>query len=410
MNPLPADNLVDIPFDSIITLIVFLIGIPALVFQSMPPDVRHIIFERRRLFWFLLGFIFFPISSAFLISGVGIYTEINMANDPEQHALRWVIVLGIMVVIILIVAIYFPLKYSRRQGVMRLLEWEAVRSLESRGKLPEEVVEDVIELGKNAESPQEKGMVLQSIHNLVTKTCNHPCYKGDSLETLILRIHEIVIADSKPVSLENFRLIAETFQAIAVSRREIQHVADLQRTVKAAGGLGRAALMKFEFGLEVDNIIMSFVQTLGLINYVKPLDVINKQQFHVMTDVSEALFDIGSLAAKEQRDFIAVAALDKVTTMLSQSSIVEDLPSYVVDELRADVIGLMAHIWTEGDSQKEFILQKVPEIRACFELPSSVIFNKARTHYLSKSQFETANRIGQMATDPNFGNKPRRKK
>ncbi|MCK6540849.1 MAG: hypothetical protein L6Q26_12420, partial [Anaerolineales bacterium] len=199
----------------------------------------------------------------------------------------------------------------------------------------------------------------------------------------------------------------EIFQEIAIARKEIQHVADLQRTVKATGSMGRAALARFESGLEVDNIVMSFIQTLGLITYIKPLDVINKHHFYVMTDVSEALFEIGSLAAEKQRDFIAVAALDKMITMLSQTPRTEDLPSYIVDELGADVMGLMAHIWTGGDSQKEFILQRLPDVRASIGMPDAKIFRKARTHYLGKSQFETANRLAQMEKE--LKPKPRRK-
>jgi hypothetical protein len=400
---------IEIPYDSIITLLVFLIGVPTLVLQSMPPDVRHILFERRRLLGYLLGLILIPALSAVLVSGVGIYAEINMSHDVKEQAIRWVVVLSVMIFVILIVAIYFPLRYSRRQGVLRLLEWEALQYMKSKGRLPEEAIEDIIDLGKNAESPQEKGVVLQSIHTLVTKTCVHPLYAGDSLETLILRIHEIVIVDSKPVNLENFRIVAEIFQAIAIARREIQHVADLQRTVKATGSMGRATLMKFEFGLEVDNIIMSFIQTLGLITYIKPLDVINKQHFNVMTDISEALFDIGSLAAEKQRDFIAVAALDKMITLLCQTPVTEDLPPHVVDELSADVVGLMAHVWTEGDGQKEFILKRMPDVKVCLALPYPKIFKKARIHYLEKSQFETANRLAQMAEDLKPRQRPRKK-
>jgi len=406
MNP----QEIDIPFDSIITLIVFLIGVPTLAFQSIPPDVRHIFFERRRLLGFLIVFILLPIISALVVSGVGIYAELNLNTDLKERAIRWIIVFSVMVAVIFVVAIYFPLRYSRRQGVLHLLEWEAFRQLRLRGKLPEETIEDLIDLGKNADSAQEKGIVLQSIHNLVEKTCGHPSYKGDSLETLILRIHEIVMVDSKPANLENFRMIAEIFQEIAVARKEIQHGIDLQRTVKAAGGIGRAALMKFESGLEVDSIIMSYIQTLGLINYIKPLDLINKQQFYVATDVSEALFEIGSLAAERHKDFVAVAALDKVTTMLYQAPITEELPSYLVDELSADVVGLMAHIWMEGESQKEYILQKWPEVRECLGLPESEIFKRAWRHYLGKSQFETANRIAQMSNDQKFKPPSRKKK
>ncbi|RPI02389.1 MAG: hypothetical protein EHM64_14045 [Ignavibacteriae bacterium] len=401
---------IDIPFDPIITLIVFLIGVPALVFQSMSPDVRRIFFERRRLFAFLFGLIVFPVLSALVVSGIGIYTEINSnpsaGASAAEHAVRWIIVLSTLVVVILIVAIYFPLRYGRRQGVLRLLEREILWNLWLKGRLPEEAVEDIIDLGKNAESPQEKSMVLQTIHNLVLRTCKHRSYTGDNLETLILNLHEIVIVDSQPANLENFRMTAEILQAIAVARKEIQHVADLQRTVKAVSGLGCAALMKFEFGLEIDNVIMSFIQTLSLINYIKPLDVIKNQHIHVMTDVSEALFEIGSLAAEKQRDFITVAALDKLVTILCQTPMTKELPPHILNELSADVMGLMAHIWSEGDSQKEFVRRRMPDVQECLGLSISRILGKACFHYAENSQFATANKLAQMAKDLKLKRKP----
>lgn len=387
---------INIPFDPIITLLVFLIGVPAFVLQSMPPDVRRILFERSRLIRFLFWLIVVPVLSAFVVSGVGVYAELTVEPDSREQAFRWTVILSIMIAVIFVVAVYFPIRYSRRQGVLRVLEREALHFLKSEGRLPEEVVEDILDMGKNAESIQEKNTALQVIHSLVLNTCHHISYNGDRLETLILRLHEVLMVDSKSATLENFRMVAEIFQEIAIARREIPHVADLQRTVKATGSLGRAALLQLELGQEADNILMNLIQTLGLINYVKPLDTVNGHHTTVISDVSEALFDIGSLAAENRRHFISVAALDKLIAMICYTPLTNDIPDYVLDELAADVVGLMAHIWSDEKGQQEYVRKRMPEVRSCLGMSDSINLKKARAHYLSKSQFDTVNCIDQM--------------
>lgn len=398
----------DIPFDPIVTLLVFLISVPALVLQSMHSDVRQVLFERARWRRRLLWLIAIPFIISFVSLMIGGYVEFHFDLSHGNHTALWILVFSFVIIALFFLAIYFPLKYSRRGDILKLLGENTIRQFKLNGRIQEENIEDILDLGKNAESNQEKNIMLQVTHNIVLKICRHPSYTGDSFETLILRLHEVVMVDSRSASLENFRIVAEIFQEIAIARRDIPHVADLQLTVKATGNLGRSALINLDIGLEADNVIMSLIQTLGLINYIKPLDVVSRQQTTVMTEVSEALFDIGSLAAECGRDFISVAALDKMVIMLRPMPAADDVPKYIVDELTSDIIGLMAHIWSKGEGQQEFVKRRLPEVRTSLRLTDYKTLKQARAHYLEKSQFNTVNCIDTMARE--LKRKPHRKK
>lgn len=387
-----------IPFDPIMTLVVFLIGVPALI-QFLPINVRRIILSKGRRRKQLALAIGLPMIISVVVVFAGLTTEFFFVQDNFIHELKWTVIIIILVVFTGWLGIYIPFQYGRRENIVAILKKDALRMINVNGRLVEEPVEDLIDLGAHAESSQEQYLVLDALSDLIRHSCSHPAYNGDSLETPILKLVD-VIANSNVRSIENFRMASEILQLIPMARKEVQYLADLQRTVKVAAGLGRAALEIFENDLETDNIVLSYVQTLSLINYVKSYDATQNHSTFVLEDVSEALFEIGSLAIEKHRNFIGVAVLDKMITMLYKApNILDEKVLNVLEEISSDATGLIAHLWIEGDSQKEFVLQKIPEVEKCVGQPFSNIIKKARSYYLGTIQFQTANKLAQMAED-----------
>ncbi len=72
-------------------------------------------------------------------------------------------------------------KYGRRDAVVARLEREVASHLEETGRLVEEALRDLIELGKQSEPGREREWVLEALRSLADRTCSHPSYSGDRL-------------------------------------------------------------------------------------------------------------------------------------------------------------------------------------------------------------------------------------
>jgi len=371
----------NIPFDPIITLVVFLIGIPALVFQFMPSDVRRVVFDKTRK-WKIFLNLGLPLILAAITIIVGILMEYLCEFDGTPwHEAKWTLIIIILALITGWIGIYVPLRYGRREMIIKALEKEAIYSFQENGRLKDKPIEDLVDLGMSAESAQEQRLALESFLNIMMYVVSHPAYNGDSLETPILNLIDIVTLNSDVRNVSNLRLEAEILQNVVLEKKQIEFTTDLQNAIKVVSSLGEVALTQFEQSLEVDNVVLSCIQTLDLIVSGYPL---------LNSNISQALFEIGSLAIKHQREFVGIAALNKIIILLNTTSDPES-------ELVADTIGLVAHFWAVEGSQREFSKQYLMDIKKYFGKSLRCAIKNSYQHWVSETQFQTADLIAQMA-------------
>jgi len=370
-----------IPFDPVITIVVFLIGVPALVFQFMPSDVRRVVFDKERK-KNLIQYLGFPLILASLLIIVGIVTEFIFTNEHDSiHDVKWIIIIIVLSIITGWIGIFVPLRFGRREMVIKSIKKEAIKSFQKKYRLKDKPIVDLVDLGMSAEVAQEQRLALEAIHEIMRHVVNHSTYNGDSLETPILKLIEIVTLNSDVRSVSNLKLVAEILQNVVLEKKQVEYTTDLQNAIKVVSILGEVALTQFEQSLEVDNVILSCVQTLDLIASGYP---------PLITNVSQALFEIGSLAIKYQREFVGIAALNKIINLLNSTSDPES-------ELVADTIGLIAHFWMVKGSQREFSKQYLMDIKKYFGKSLRNAIKNSYQHWVSETQFQTADLIAQMA-------------
>ena len=144
----------EIPFDAITTLFVFLIGVPAIVLQSMPPEVRRVVTKRRGR---LLAEMGVPLAVAVAVTGGGIALVPN-AWDPGR---TWTGVLAVLFLVGSLTAFRFIASYGRRNAVVQRLEDEIGRAIPRTGRPVEDSLHDLVELGQASE-PGRPPMILTS--------------------------------------------------------------------------------------------------------------------------------------------------------------------------------------------------------------------------------------------------------
>lgn len=112
----------------------------------------------------------------------------------------------------------------------------------------------------------------------------------------------------------------------------------------------------------------------------------------MLTEVSQALFEIGVCAAGESHDFVYVAILDKMTALAEARS---PLPS----EFTTDFFGLLAHFWVEDGSRKNLAREKFDDVKKFLPGPIIPILETARTHLIKTMYFDEADKLFQVAED-----------
>lgn len=375
----------DIPFDGIITLFVFLIGVPALVFQLMDPAIRRVVLKRRN-FW-----IETPIYVVIAISIVAgaIALEVRFLNQNNKSNADWVwsIMFLLLFAVTAVVAIRVPYYYGRRENIVCTLKKDAIKYMYRSGHIPDDGLTDLIDLAKQSDAGKDREVILLAFNDIVVNVCTHSNYRGDALETLINELVNILTAEPDPEDLRNFRAAAGIMTNIITLDGGVpaMNLKDRQHAVRALSALEQTMLNNFTLSLGVDYILLDYVQALGL----------TSDRFSEMaTDVSQALFEIGSVALEKKQTLIAVSALEKMLNLD-----IGECAHSRLDEFNADLLGLGAHFWTGGAMYKEFVRGRINEIVDMIKGPLLEKMDIASEHCQKTMQFDTAEKLSRMAKE-----------
>lgn len=377
-----SDILQDFPYDATITLLIFLIGVPALVSQSMPAEVRGAVMKRS-LTLQLEALLFVSVAILVVIGGIVLRASV----DPTSQfwAMTWVVMILILFVIVGVASFRAVLFYGRRDAIAKALKREVLRDLR-HGRLVENSLADLIGLGIQSTPGQAKEVVLQELQDVTERLCSRPEYSGDRLETLVQGLVDMLTSDPAPWSPHNFETAAHILRRI-VTAFNVADVeggcfrdVDLTHTVHALSKLGQSALT-----MDNESVSMSFMLALAATG--------NRHQ-RVTTAVSQALYEVGVAALECEAMLVATAALDKLCTLVEVRAPAEG-------ELVADTLGLLAHFWAAGDTAKGYAARKLTELSGNIKLELPMELKAAQEHYSQRMRFLTANHVNQLIQDLN---------
>jgi hypothetical protein len=378
-------NAAAIPLDALTTIFIFLIGLPALLLQTLAPELLEIVRKRRTQLAF---FTIFPIAfaGAVVIAGVwfskwcteqrltesGRYPFLKRLLEGEGELL-WVLILLLLVIISGMTAIFLTHQW-RREAVIQSLENRATRSLSRRARLVETQLTSLIQLGKQSAAGKDKDLVLQALASLVSAVQAHERYEGRQLEVIILGLEDILLLGPQKGSSENFRTSADLLSELVISATKPRYSEDLRLAVRAISALARTSLPH-----QPSHIQMRFVDALDLLNAGK----------NAATWMSEALFEIGSHAAKENQILVAMAALSKLDALGRRLPRLEGEVAY-------DYLGLIAHLWVKGETARGYVTKMLDEARHLFVPPLLEAMRAAQAHCLLTAKFETSDHLAAL--------------
>jgi hypothetical protein len=270
-----------------------------------------------------------------LFSGMVVAAGIRTANlcsqaafDSQSQWLRalcehdgqllWTIILSIQLLVAGAAAMVLSERW-RRDKVVAQLSRAAAKGILRRGRPIESELLDLIQLGKQSQSGQDKELVLQALAFLAEAVQARPGYDGAQLEELIIGLEEMLVLGDQIGSPENFHSAADHLSDMIISACNKANSHDLKLAIQAVSMLGRASLR-----YEPSHIQPKFIEALALANEV---------QRDAANWMSQALFEIGSKAAERHQILVAMAALSKLEALAMQHR-------PITGELAADFIGL----------------------------------------------------------------------
>lgn len=391
----------NIPFDALSTFFIFLIGIPALVIENQAPELRRIVLRRPRSRWlyFRTGV---WIVLALVIIGLGVFLDLlpndNPATDDRilsfalvglnytlHEAWIWLGVFALLVVISIVATVRFLRRYGGYRGILDDLHKEIIKPLRQDAVpyLQHDSLKDLIELGRQSDAGQDKDQVLQEISRLVHQVCAHPKYRGDSLEDTIKGLVGVVGADPNVGSSLNFEAAAKILEHILTGEQRtvpLERTDDISDAIRVLSQLGRQAARQLKAQIEIEATLNVYLET---------LDLAADKYSASLTDVTQALLELGSVALEEHQMVIAMGALQKLIILLESTSPPQQ-------ELTADVLGLMAHFWGHGETSRALVRARLGDIQPVLTKPLPEALGEAQQHCAQTSRFKTSDCLHEM--------------
>ncbi|MGE5376187.1 MAG: hypothetical protein ACM3XO_14105 [Bacteroidota bacterium] len=373
----------DIPFDGILTLLIFLVGIPAIILQLISAAERRAVINRedldvkkflRNALFVIIFVLILQFVRMFLFSSL----QDALKNFVEQ--IIWLILFGSLFYFVMKVSKQIPEQYGRRERIIEKLKQEVINDVIQKSRIEGGSFRDLASLGKQCEPGQEREMVVDAFKDIVKATLKTPEYNGDSFEPLINEIVHMLASNPEPRDLENYNSAIKLLSEIMSVKVPSETDNDKQRAVHAVSELGRTLIIHFK-SVERDNIILDYTDSLELA-------LLTSRK--MLTEVSQALFEIGICAVDEKQDIVVVASLDKLTTLA------ECYPP-LSNEFVADMLGLLAHFRAMEGSREEFSWTKFREVKEY--LPDDLLLSleNASNHCQRTMYFDVADELSQMA-------------
>jgi hypothetical protein len=367
-----------LPLDSIATIFIFLIGLPAILLQTLAAEVRHTVLKDRTAVVF---FTITPIVVASMLVALGVYlTEPDGPLGPGMTTERaekiWLAILTMLLGVCGGAALLLTDRW-RRTSVVKRLRRAAARGIAAYGRPSEGALSTLVELGMQSRGGDDKTLIVVALHLLMTETQAHESYDGAQLEELIKGLEDVMVSGPFRASAPNFKVGAELLEHLVWESRDRDESDDHKMALQLASILGREAL---RFEQPHDQI--KFVEILAFAGEGKNIG-------YAMW-ASQAMLELGGQAIESGRILVAMMALSKLESLVYAHSPVSG-------ELAFDFVGLIAHFYAQRETGRDYGKQFLDA--SLFAEPLPEVIRQARGACIQSARFRTGDYLDRMLAD-----------
>jgi len=279
-------------------LLVFALGIPAIIFNKMdvPEEIRHIIHRRKRFTWCYILVLILVIAS---LSFIWLFHPC-----PTSPLFPWKnYISGGVVSLILILILWFwfyEFGSYNRENLVLLLQKKLKNKFNKQKKLDKECLDDLVYLGEQGNAGKDKEMVLNALDKFAADVQSTQGYKGVELEELIRGIERVVGNREKPGNDRNFSLAGNILKRIRLRAADKTNISYLDADL-ALQSLGRLGVMAIDRRSEA--VAQGFLEA--------------------VTGNSRQVFEMGRAAFKSQYLLLAKDALSRLDTLAELNDLID---------------------------------------------------------------------------------------
>jgi hypothetical protein len=360
------------PYDAITTYFIFLIGLPAIVFQWLAPEIRPIVVKRARELLLDAGI---PVVVAMTLVGVGI-------NGSDHFEWTWTAILAALFCVATFTALRIPRKYVRRASVVDRVAREAGRSIGKNGRLGADALQDLLELGIQSQPGRDKEVVLQALLNLTNEMCESQSYNGDQLADVAAGVLDVVFGSTAGTAAQNLatacEILKQILRAFDAATEKTFMQTDLLHGIRAMSRLGREASRAGN-----DSVALAVSQA---------LETTGDRHPDTSVATSQALFEIGMVAVEDNQVLVAMSCAESLTSLL------ENYGNNSRD-IVADTLGLLAHFWETGHTGRAYAEQHLSRIEQLLDNNLTEALSQSALHCAQTTQFRTADKIHRLVAE-----------
>ena len=256
----------------IIAQIVFLLGVPAIVYQIIVSgEKRRII--KKYTYLYELFYSVVVINILIFLLYIWIYHIIDQSIITQVDTCYSNATLSINFLINLVFLWYVLIRISTNY-IITVLEMHVINHYQKYDILEEEAVNDLIFLGKNVDSYYYKEIVLHALNNIIIRV-THNNYTGCELVEILNNIKYVIVSSPYYGDDNNYLLLSSIYNSISISYKtnQTKSSADLFTAINQLCLLTTESINLNKSS----NIISTFIELNS--EYYENIYVINKYAF-----------------------------------------------------------------------------------------------------------------------------------
>ncbi|MCX6579732.1 MAG: hypothetical protein NT166_06055 [Candidatus Aminicenantes bacterium] len=347
---------------ALITLLIFVFGLPIFVLQNTSENIRYIINKyMKKVIWAFLGTVILIV--LFVLCFVWFLHPCSSPFFPYKDiGASFLVTIALMSAPLIWMGIQMR---TLREKVATFLGKKIQKQFEKDGSLLVDETIDMITMGERSEAGYEKEVVLDALDSLVGKIQKSDKYSCANLDQILKHFNKIVTGKDKPGNERDFNLAVDILEKII---RELHAV---------------------NFSIYGDEILVyQSLTEIGKKAAELRFSKVTLRIVQIFSSNPRALFEIGLSAFKVGDYFAATTALNTLKTLALET------PS---DEGHCAnyFLGLLAHFWRENRGSKRKAETFLEDIKDKFSPLTKYLDNAIKSHYAS-IHYDTADKLMEM--------------
>jgi hypothetical protein len=349
----------------LIALLVFTLGIPALIYQlAVPDEIRRILHRRHEsgAMWH------FTIVATVFVSLIFVWFLHPYLDSVSPRILDYAAVIYMTIILILIL-VYWRVKLSghTRETLIHSLSRQFLRDFDDTGNLNESIISDLSYLGEHGKPGDEKQIVIDALADLAVTIHTSQAYKGNKLEPIINSMRDICGNIDNLGSERNFLSVCEILEKILDNLR----INNLSTSLDAFTAI-------------------SILRDLGIISTENKSESVALAFLESNKSESMTIFNMALIGLRKKKYSLALASHNKLETLVEQS---EEL---IINQDLYNLLGLIAEFNYEGVSTQRRALLFLSRIKNAFKPSFVFCLNSAYEHHYNIANYETADKLHKM--------------